>query len=152
MCAGAPVSLAQPAAPGSSPDAARIAAIKTAVAQLERRWLADIADGNRRDLATILTDDYRDIDWRGHTRNKTELLVGLHKPPTSTQRVTDLQVRVWGDAAVATGINHVQSKTRGWSVQVSFTDVFAHIDGRWRAVSSQETLRKPATPQARQSH
>jgi hypothetical protein len=147
MCAVAPALLAQAAA-ASSPNAARIAATRTAVAQLERRWVADIADGNRRDLATILADDYRDIDWRGHTRNKTELLAGLHKASTtSTQRVTDLQIRAWGDAAVATGINHVQSQTRYWTVEVSFTDVFARIDGRWRAVSSQETLRKPVTPQ-----
>jgi hypothetical protein len=31
-------------------------------------------------------------------------------------------------------------------VEVSFTDVFARIDGRWLAVSSQETLRKPSKP------
>jgi ketosteroid isomerase-like protein len=130
----------------------RITTARTAVANLEQRWLADLADGNRRDLAMILADDYRDIDWRGHPRNKTELMAGLHHPPTSTQRITDLQVRVWGDTAVATGVNHVQSTTRGWSVEVSFTDVFAHVDGHWRAVSSQETLRKRATPQARQSH
>lgn len=152
MCACASVSHAQPAATAPAPDAARVAAARADVAQLEQRWLADIADGNRSDLSMILADDYRDIDWRGRPRNRTELLAGLHQPPTSTQRITDLQVRVWGDAAVATGINHVQSTTRGRSVEVSFTDVFARIDGHWRAVSSQETLRKPATPQARQSH
>jgi hypothetical protein len=150
--AGASVSHASPATTASSPDAARIAAAGTAVAQLEQRWVADLADGNRHDLATILANDYRDIDWQGYTRNKAELLAGLHQPPTSSQRITDLHVRVWGDTAVATGINHVQSKTRGWAVEVAFTDVFAHIDGHWRAVSSQETLRKPATPRAERSH
>lgn len=147
MCAWAPISLAQSHDAASSPDAAQIAADKTAVARLERRWLADIAHGDRHDLAKILADDYQDIDWRGRTRNKTELLAGLHKASTSTQRVTDLQIRTWGDAAVATGINHVQSQTRGWAVEVSFTDVFARIGGHWRAVASQETLRKPAMPQ-----
>jgi hypothetical protein len=33
-------------------------------------------------------------------------------------------------------------------VEVSFTDVFARIDGNWRAVSSQETLRKPPAASA----
>ncbi|HXE67341.1 MAG TPA: hypothetical protein VN630_09875, partial [Rhodanobacteraceae bacterium] len=64
------------------------------------------------------------------------------------EHVTGMRVRVWDDTAIATGINHMHSDTQGWSVDVAFTDVFSRIDGRWRAVSSQETLRKPA----RQNH
>lgn len=147
MSACAPVSAAQAPVIASSADTARITADKTAVAQLEQRWLTDIAHGESRDLATILADDYQDIDWQGHTRSKTELLAGLHTPPTSTQHVTHLSIRVWGEAAVATGVNQVHSTSQGWTVEVPFTDVFARIDGHWRAVSSQETLRKPVTQQ-----
>jgi len=53
-------------------------------------------------------------------------------------------VRVFGDTAIATGINTVHSKTKGWTVEVAFTDVFVRARGQWRAVSAQETLQKPA--------
>jgi len=53
---------------------------------------------------------------------------------------------VWGDTAIATGINEVRSRSKGWTVEVPFTDVFARIDGHWLAVSSQETVRQPSKP------
>lgn len=114
------------------------------VEKLEQRWVADIARGDRDDLATLLANDYRDVDWKGEARDKRTLLAGLHASADTTQHITQLQVRVWGDAAVATGTNEVHSRSKGWTVEVSFTDVFARIDGHWLAVSSQETLRKPS--------
>ena len=117
-----------------------------AVAKLEQRWIADIARGDRDDLATLLADDYRDIDWKGDIRDKPTLLAGVHPSADTTQHITHLQVRVWGDTAVATGINEVHSRSKGWTVEVPFTDVFAHVDGHWLAVSSQETVRKPTNP------
>lgn len=116
---------------------------RRAVEKLEQRWIGDIARGDRDDLATMLADDYRDIDWKGDIRDKPTLLAGLHESADTTQHITHLQVRVWGDTAVATGINEVHSHSRNWTVEVPFTDVFARVDGRWLAVSSQETLRKP---------
>jgi ketosteroid isomerase-like protein len=117
-----------------------------AVEKLEQRWIADIARGDRDDLANLLADDYRDIDWKGDIRDKSTLLAGLHASTDTTQRIPHLQVRAWGDTAIATGINEVHSRSKGWTVEVPFTDVFARIDGRWLAVSSQETLRKPSRP------
>lgn len=120
----------------------QVAADMAAVTKLEQRWIADIASGNRGDLATILADDYRDINWQGNTRDKAALLTAIGKPRNTTQHISQLDVRVWGDAAVATGINRVQTSGKGGIVEVAFTDVFARIDGRWRAVSSQETVRR----------
>ena len=78
--------------------------------------------------------------------NKPTLLASLHASADATQHVTQLQVRVWGDTAIATGINEVRSRSKGWTVEVPFTDVFARIDGHWLAVSSQETVRQPSKP------
>lgn len=126
----------------SAEDAAR-----AAITRLEARWLAAVGpDGDRRELATILADDYVDIDWQGRIRHKSDLLQAPPPARDTTQHVSGLQVRVWGDAAVATGVNTVHSTSKGWTVEVPFTDVFARIDGQWRAVSSQETLRRQARP------
>jgi hypothetical protein len=136
--------LARAAPPGDvSPPERDAQADKLAVTQLEHRWIADIGSGNRGDLATILADDYRDIDWQGRVRDKDALLAAIGKPAGTSQHIRGLQVRAWGDTAVATGANEVHSATKGWTAEVSFTDVFARIDGHWRAVASQETLRKP---------
>ena len=119
---------------------------RATVTQLEQRWLAAVSPGGDRSvLAGILADVYVDTDWQGHLRNKVDLLNAATAKDV-TERVTDMRVRVWGDTAIATGINHMHSSAKGWSVDVAFTDVFSRIDGRWRAVSSQETLRTSAQP------
>lgn len=119
------------------------AADKAAVTRLEQRWVAALAPGgNRQALRDILADDYVDIDWRGRIRHRSDLIHATGSPKGAVQHVTALQVRVWGDSAVATGVNTVHSPAAGWTIEVPFTDVFERIDGRWRAVSSQETLRR----------
>jgi hypothetical protein len=122
----------------------RAADARTVIAKLEHRWLAAVSlGGHRDDLRAILADDFIDVDWQGRIRHKADLIAA----PTQshvTQRVTDLRIRTWQNTAVATGVNHVQATDKGWSIAVSFTDVFVRIDGRWRAVSAQETLRKPS--------
>lgn len=125
---------------------ASAAADSATVIRLEQHWLAAVSrGGDRGKLDGILADDYIDTDWQGHIRDKADLLHGA-TPEGVTEHVTDMRVRVWGDTAVATGVNHVHSGAKCGSADVAFTDVFSRIDGRWRAVSSQETLRKPASP------
>ncbi len=141
LLAAAPCAASFAAAPVSHADGSE--ADKAAIAQLEQRWLAAIATGDRSALNTILADDYRDINWAGQVRGKAELIADPDVPANTTRVITHLEVRVWGDTAVATGINQVHSSDKGWTVEVPFTDVFARIDGQWRAVSSQETMRRP---------
>jgi hypothetical protein len=113
------------------------------VTRVERRWVAALAPGGDRSaLDDILADDYVDIDWRGRIRHKADLIHAVGSPGNTTQHVSGLDVRVWGDSAVATGVNTVHSTAKDWTAEVAFTDVFVRVDGRWRAVSSQETLRK----------
>ena len=57
---------------------------------------------------------------------------------------TDLKVRVFGDAAVATGQTWIKAtgKKSGRAIDASlrFTDTFVKQNGKWQAVSSQTTL------------
>ncbi len=124
------------AAPAANPDQARIAS-------LEHRWLAAIRSGDRGALGGILADGFIDIDTDGRTRDRAEAIAHASAPADATQEITQLNVRVFGDTAIAYGINTVHSKAQGWTVGVAFTDVFVREHGAWRAVSAQETLRKP---------
>ncbi len=114
------------------------------IAALEQRWLNAIRSGDRHALENILADGFIDISTNGQTRDRAEAISHATAPPGSTQRITQLRVRVYGDAAIANGINRVHSMSQGWTVDVAFTDVFVRQHGRWRAVSAQETLQKPA--------
>jgi ketosteroid isomerase-like protein len=110
------------------------------IEQVERDWLAALRNDDRAALGRILADDFTDISVHGEVRHKAEA-VAHRVAPDTVQHVHDLQVRVYADTAVATGINTVHSRAQGWSVDVAFTDVFVHRHGRWQAVSAQETLR-----------
>ena len=123
-------------APAANPDQARIAS-------LEHRWLAAIRGGDRQALEGILADGFIDIDTDGRTRDRAEAIAHASAPPGTTQEITQLKVRVFGDTAIANGINTVHSQPKGWTIGVAFTDVFVREHGTWRAVSAQETLRKP---------
>lgn len=147
-CAVLAALMALPARSGAAPPGVP-GADRAAIEKLEQRWIADIAQGDRDDLATILADDYRDVDWQGRVRDKNALLAGIHRSADTSQHITELHVRAWGDTAVATGINEVHSRGDDRTVEVAFTDVFARVDGHWRAISSQETVRRPPASGAR---
>ncbi|HEX6613240.1 MAG TPA: nuclear transport factor 2 family protein [Rhodanobacteraceae bacterium] len=123
-------------AEGPSADSLRVAA-------LERQWLAAALHGDRDALEKILADGFVDINADGQVRDRHEAIAHASAPVGTTQAITQLKVRVYGDAAIATGINTVHSTTQGWTVEVAFTDVFVRAGGGWQAVSAQETLRKP---------
>ena len=60
------------------------------------------------------------------------------------QRFENTRVRFYGDLAIATGavVTEYAPATPGEASRqtVSFTDVLTWRDGRWQALSSQETL------------
>jgi ketosteroid isomerase-like protein len=128
--------VANAAAADAESDRAQIAA-------LEQRWLAAIRGGDRHALGEILAKGFVDINTDGKMRERDEAIAHASAPPDTTQTIRQLKVRVFGDTAVANGINTVHSKAHGWTVEVAFTDVFMRERGVWRAVSAQETLRKP---------
>ncbi|MGH8213792.1 MAG: nuclear transport factor 2 family protein [Rhodanobacteraceae bacterium] len=113
------------------------------IVSLEHRWLAAIRSGDREALGQILADGFIDIDTDGRMRDRAEAIARASAPPDATQKITQLNVRVFGDTAIADGINTVHLQSQGWIVGVAFTDVFVRKHGAWRAVSAQETLRKP---------
>jgi len=127
----------------SSAQAANVESDRAQIAALEQRWLAAIRGGDRHALDEILAKDFIDIDTNGRIRDRAEAIAHASAPGDTTQKITQLQVRVHGDAAIANGINTVHSEAQGWTVEVAFTDVFLREGASWHAVSAQETLRKP---------
>jgi len=116
---------------------------KEAILKLEHEWETAIV---KRDIATVEAqeaDDYIAIHADGVMQTKKEENGELRSGDViiTFAKMSDIKVRVYGDAAADTGKLSLKGKTKGkeWAVDLRFTDVWVKRDGRWQCVSSQGT-------------
>jgi ketosteroid isomerase-like protein len=110
---------------------------------MEREWNdADLA----RDYAwheRNYSDDFSGISSRtGALSTKSEDITSSKKGALKSAKLSELDVRVEGDNAVVTGINHVtgtDDKGAAFDRKVRFTDTFVKRDGRWLVWATQGT-------------
>ncbi len=101
----------------------------------------------------------RDAEWAraNYANNATEVSSLTGKLQTKAQSIesfktdkntyeslqlSDMNVRVNGDMAVVTGVNHVKGKDgagKAIDLRVRFTDTFVKRDGRWMVLATQGT-------------
>jgi ketosteroid isomerase-like protein len=112
---------------------------------MEREW--NDAD-KKHDLTWFernYDDDAIDISSRnGVLQRKGEVLASMKddKAVLNSMELSDMNVRVEGNTAVVTGINHVTGKDDkgvAFDRRVRFTDVFIKRDGGWRVMATQGT-------------
>jgi ketosteroid isomerase-like protein len=95
-----------------------------------------------------LADDYTEIGDDGRTINDKAGATAAMKADKSTALETDLsdmKVRVEGNAAVVTGVNHVRLKDptgKQQDYKHRFTDTFVKRDRRW-LIWANESTRMP---------
>lgn len=115
---------------------------------MEREW--NDADKNK-DVAWFernYAEDATDISSRtGLVQSKMEVLADLKtdKSVLDSLELSDLNVRVEGNTAVVTGVNHVKGRDdKGQTIDrmTRFTDVFIKRDGRWQVLATQGTAVK----------
>lgn len=131
----------------------------SAVMKVEHDWLAALDHRDVKTLSRILAAEFIDSDWEGHAITRGEFLAYFARPlahpqPASQQRFEDTKVRFLAndDVAIVTGVvvtedaassakgSPAGGSSRSNSVRHSrFTDVFLWRDGRWQAVTGQET-------------
>lgn len=110
-----------------------------AIRKLEQDWLA--AEDDRSTLEGILADDFTHPLAVGVFLSKQEHIDWSVKHPRSQDRKArfeTLNVRLFGDTAIASGIVENTDSSGGDKKRSIFTDVFAFRDGRWKAVNAQE--------------
>lgn len=113
---------------------------RTAVMGLEQRWLAHLTDPAA--LEDILADDFAHPVAAGIVLNKRQHIDWARShptPPGVTLAFETIEIRLYGDTAIATGITTRRNAATAAPQRTIFTDVFAFGGGRWRAVSAQET-------------
>lgn len=108
----------------------------TSVVAMEREWLVALSDSAT--LERVLAPDFvhqlasgDEIDRRQHIA-----FVVAHPLPSVPRVFERLDVRLYGTTAIATGIVRAKADPPQRTV---FTDVFVKREGRWQAVSAQET-------------
>lgn len=118
-----------------------------AVMQIEQEWLAALNRHDDSTLAPILGQEFIDSDFQGDVITRAQYLGYFARPvsprePRVEQSFRDTKVRfvAAGDVAIVTGVVVTRIEAVVKPARYSrFTDVFVWRDGRWQAVTGQET-------------
>jgi hypothetical protein len=115
------------------------AADRHAIVELENQWLdaKDAATLNR-----VLAEDFVHPVYSGDIIDKKQNIDWLLKHPRPANRhahFARLEVRLFGDVGQAYGTVSVSDDSGKVISRSMFTDVFVYRDGRWQAVSAEET-------------
>jgi ketosteroid isomerase-like protein len=128
-------------APGATADGAD----EQAIAKIEQDWAAAMVKGDFAVLESNLGKEWT-LTEDGQTTTRAEAIgafkSGAYKVESATLR--DLRVLVAGDAAIATMVVETKGTLMGKPVppMSRSTDFFVKRDGRWQAVSTQNTAIK----------
>jgi ketosteroid isomerase-like protein len=113
------------------------------ISALEIAHNGAIARGDVSAVDNLTSNDFTFITPRGFLLSKREMLRGLSNGAFNYEyrQVYDLKIRVYAGTAVVTGrsVHTVQEKGKDCSDALRYTRVYAHEEGRWRAVAWQIT-------------
>jgi ketosteroid isomerase-like protein len=98
-----------------------------------------------RALDRIYAPDFIGVGPSGTVRTKPQVLLDFTSGDLRFQSITtdDVQVRVYGDAAVETGLSTMTGQDKGKTVprDTRFTRVWVKQQGRWRLVANHYSSR-----------
>lgn len=102
-----------------------------------------VVKGDVAALDKMTSDDYTIIDRTGRLRDKQTTMAGIKSGEIkiTSNKLSDLKVRVYGDTAVITGRSDTEGTINGAPSNgaVRFTRVYVKKDGQWQSVAFQQT-------------
>ncbi len=127
------VALAAGSAAQDKPDAAT-------VKSLEMKWAESYKTRDIDILSSLLADDFVITVEDGSVYSKAGYISHSadSKVHVQTAELSDVKVRIRGDAAFVTGAYHEKGESKGKTYEYHdrFTDVWMKRDGKWQVVSS----------------
>jgi len=119
-------------------------AVEQELIQIQQDLCAAWMRTDRATIERILAPEWSVTKATGEVATKSEVLrdaFELGKLTLNSAQVTDVKVRIFGDAAVVTGRSIAEGSAAGhtFSVVLRFTDVFVRTSDGWRAVASHAT-------------
>ena len=114
---------------------------------LEEERNQAILKGDAAALERMTADDYTFITLRGELRTKSEIVKGFQSGSFKydSRTISELNVRVYGDAAIVTGRSTQKGSENGkdYSGDYRWTRVYVKQTGRWVTVALQTTRVQP---------
>jgi ketosteroid isomerase-like protein len=107
---------------------------------IENRWVDALVKSDTATLDSIFADTYVDTDEHSQRSDKQGVLSVLKSGELKLEsiKLSDMQVQVYGDAAVVIGSSAQAGNFNGQALapKIIFTDTFIKRDGKWRAAAS----------------
>ena len=117
--------------------------VEAQLKKMEQDRVEAVVRGDVASLDKITSDDYTFINRFGQVSDKQQTLDAIKNGgiKLSSNKVSDLKVRVYGNTAVVTGRSEAQGRISGRDASgpVLFTRVYVKKDGRWQSVAFQQT-------------
>ncbi len=124
-------------------QAASSAAVEEQIKKIEKDRAAAVTRADVAALEAVTSDDYSLIDRNGRVRDKAQTMSAIKTGDIkiTSNEVSDLKVRVYGDTAVVTGRADTKGTIGGKDVSgpMLFTRVYVKKNGRWQSVAFQQT-------------
>jgi ketosteroid isomerase-like protein len=113
------------------------------VAKFIEVGLQFVRDNDAEAMETIFSDDYDLVVPTGDVLSKQQI-IEMYRTGNMKQEMLEmenLQIRLFGDTAIARGLYRSEAKYNGQEIKITFmrTDVLAKPAGRWQIVTSQTT-------------
>jgi ketosteroid isomerase-like protein len=116
------------------------ASTEQAIMKLENDWCVALMKNDVAALNAILADDMTEVAPSGAVGTKSSILTEAKSAQVSVCKNQNMNVRVYGDAAVVRGVvTYKDSNTAG---DYQFTDTYIRRNGRWQCVANHETPSK----------
>ena len=120
---------------------AEIQQLKSIQQQLAAAWIAR----DRDTLERLLAPDWMVTHVTGQRMTRADVLRDMLESAATrieSMDVDEVDVRLFGDAAVVTGRTHARGlqADAAFDVTLRFTDVFVRRSDRWQAIASHATL------------
>lgn len=116
------------------------ATVAQVIRQLDRERIQAQIGADRAALDRIYADDFIGIGPSGTVRTKPQVLSDFTSGTLKFQSITtdEVQVRVYGNTAVETGVSTMKGQDQNKTVPVDnrFTRVWVKQHGRWRLVAN----------------
>jgi ketosteroid isomerase-like protein len=111
--------------------------------RFEREFTQAIVDNDAAAIARFVADTWVIVDADGQLIDRSRFLSVVESGALTHESMesTDVEVRVYGDTAVVTGLarSKGQFMGHGFTTRERATDVLARVDGSWLCVFSQLT-------------
>lgn len=136
VCSTGRLTMSAARAPGRGGDDS---GVQQKLMQIERNWVDAMVKNDPTVIDRIEADDYAYVmdDMKGDKRGDVDQ--ARSHAYAGTAELSEMQVRVFGDAAIVTGkaaLRDAKYNGKDVSGDYLFTDVFVKRNGQWQAVAS----------------